>query len=253
MPGRTIADILIQKFRKKFVKTQELGERATLNPLGVRVGGILTIDSAEENGLYFSVREIAHAVETIGPTQVPFTDYILIATPGGDDRADGNGKVRRVLRVLPVEEGDAYLQFQMILLSLFYECDYQQASNDNLNNLDFQAGGDRPWPVLQDPAGEFRDFETGELFVRRFRGYAGWEKPHVAQYTVLRDEDGDGRVDEAEVEEGRVMQFWDYQRELMVGSKGRSRTEYLYVEEDQDGYFRLYKGRQVSQETIIRL
>ena len=256
MAGMTVAELVAKKFKDRFGKPLEVGKHADKNPLEVRIGGIITLDTADERDLFFTVKEIGHAIENIGGKEIPFTDYSIVATPGGDDgRVDDTGKVRRILRVLPVEEGDKYLQYNCVLLSQFYECDYNSAKIDNLYDRDFRppTRGDWTWPVLQDPNGEFRDFGTGDQYYRRFRGYAGWEAPHIVSYTVLSDTDGNGRVDEDEVVEGRQVQFWDYERDFPLGSSGRSRTELLYVEQDSDGFFRLYKGRQVPQEMVTRL
>jgi hypothetical protein len=256
MPGITLAQLLARKVKDAVAGPLETGRHADKNPLGVRVGGLLTIDGAEDRGLFYSVESIAHAVETVGGKPFPFTDYHLKATPSSnDDRADDSGWVRRVLRLVPAEEKDHFLTCHCLVLSLFYECGYEQAADTNLYVHGFEPTGreGETYPVLQDPKGEFHDFETDTSYSRRFRGSPGWLDPHVVDYTVLRDADGNGRVDENEVEERRQVRFWDYEREAPAGTAGRTRPEYLYVEQDADGYFRLYRGREVPPEAITRL
>jgi hypothetical protein len=232
--GKTIAEYL----SRKMTKSLEVGEHADKNPLGVKVGNRIAIGSGSDT--FVKVTAIAHAVERINGKDYPFTDYHL----------DG-ASVADILRVFPVEKSDSILKHSFLVLTKFYECDYETAKEENLYNIDFDEkdeGIDVP-PALQDPNGQFNDFETGEVYTRRFMGYAGWEKPHDVTYTKLTDVDGSGKVDKDEVEVYHV-QFWDYERQVKVGNSSRERTEFLYVEQDEDGFFRLYDAEEIPQEFI---
>lgn len=247
MAGMTIAEVFAKKFRNKFGKPLEIGDYAALNPLDVRIGGALTIDVLETKDLFFTVVEIIRAIEEINGKEFPFTDYSLVAMPSSDDhRADDTGRVKRILRVFPVEQADKFLKFNCVLLKQTYRADWNQAASDNLYVHDFVETLGVTYPVLNSPLGEFDDFETGAKYVRRFRGFAGWEKPHVVTNIILKDVDGNGRVDEDEIVKGNSVKFWDYEGVT-------NPNDLVYVEMDTDGIFSILMGSEVPQELIVRI
>jgi hypothetical protein len=253
--GMTIAQFLLHKARER-LRGVPL-ELTYYNPLECKLGGIVTIDTAELDGLFFRVDAIRVYVEAVDRKTFQHVEYILEATPdAGHSAAGEDGRVRRRLWVYPAEDTDAFLKFRMVLLEAFWDGSTADAAANNLYNHEFTGNEDwregMGYPALQDPGGIFRGPGPDGTEVE-YRRRSGDLDPHNVRVTFLRDEDRDGTLQDDEIQDDESWWYWDFERRVTDERTGHVSTEYLTVVEDGDGWFTCLRGREVLSESVSKL
>jgi len=201
------------------------------NPLKVRCGGSMTINTLDTDGMVFTVQSMAEyrrPAASLGlKRDLTFTDYDLLARPLGKE------DVRVRLRLMPTERGQiAGMTHQVILLKKYHESGYDEGLHGAVT-----AGTKL-----------FECFDNGVLTATYYR-INDLNDPFLANVSSLRDEDGNGKVEEDEVTRTQV-EYWDYWREIH-DEAGQPVTDFCFVEMDKDtGYFTLWTGTEVDPSRV---
>jgi hypothetical protein len=207
------------------------------NPLEAKVGCTVAFDHEPEiAGINFVVESISVYRTKIRHSDFFHTDYHLKGIS-----LDHDAPVRLRLRLIPDENVEHQLGHRVQLLYLYHEMEHDPAFLKD---------------VLGDPTGEFwvnQDDQGNELEEpRKYWRVEDVLDPYNARLTVLTDVDGDGTIEDDELEH-RDMVYWDYSR-MTDDPNGQEITEFLTVEMDKDtGYFKFLRGTEVlpSQITIF--
>lgn len=193
------------------------------NPLGLRIGNTIQIDTLEFEKLSFTLIGLR---EVKGET-VTFADYELLARPFDGD------PVSLKLRLFP--SGDSY---KVVLLKTIGDCGYDKDFHDG---LDFEKN-----------KGEF--VEGGETYYR----VDDVKTPYITKASYLSDKDGSGKVDLNEVEV-KDLTYWDYWRQINEES-GNTILEFFIVEMNGvvyetgsvgDGDFVFLLGQEIDLNRVI--
>jgi hypothetical protein len=187
-------------------------------------------------GINFLIESISVYKTTIHSEHFYHTDYHLKGIS-----LDQDAPVRLRLRLISDENVESQLGHRVQLLHLYYQMEHDKSFLKD---------------VLGDPTGEFhvnQDDEGKDL--EQSRKY--WRVEDVldqynARMTVLRDVNGDGTIEDAELEHRNVT-YWDYSR-LTDDTDGNEVSEFLTVEmDDETGYFNFLRGTEVlpSQITVF--
>lgn len=203
------------------------------NPLKVRIGGVMTINSIDYDGLVFNVQTITEyrrSGASLGLRKdLTFTDYDLLARPYGKD------DVRVKVRLMPTEGKVAETSHNVLVLKVYDELPY----NEGLHG------------VVKAGTKVFDCFNDGVLTAKYFR-INDLNDPYTATLKVLKDEDGNGKVDEDEVAT-RTLEYWDYWREIK-DEAGQAFNDYCFVEMDTEtGYFQIWTGSEVDSSRVAVL
>lgn len=205
-------------------------ELKVYNPLRLRIGIALNIDSLDYRGTEFKVVGIHEVTRIIDSKVFRFVDYVL-------DGRDGSGAMSKVrLRLNPLAAPDpaSGLTHSVLVLSLYYECGYQDGIDTGL------ADG------VNADTGEFEIDWDGKRTYYRINDL---RTPHEATVKSLEDTDGNGVVDADEIAES-PLQFWDYHTELQ-DEASQTYLEYLFVEREQEnGWWQIWRGVEVNPEQV---
>jgi hypothetical protein len=211
---------LYQIIRSKFKKEAPV-ETTIYNPLELRKGHTLRIDTLEHEKVVFAVDSLREVARKLGGTTNFFVDYDIVARPFDAE------PVARRLRLVPVENpGDE--THSALLLTKLAECGYDKNFHDGLawenNKGEFTEGDAKYWRV-------------NDL-----------KEPWQAVTKTLRDLDGSGKIDAAEVTPN-LINYWDFWRET-EDEAGNKVLEFYIVEMDKDGFFEFWLGRQIDLNRI---
>lgn len=231
--GRTLWDILTGR-NKRDLTPLELQYH---NPLVARIGTIISIDGdLTLSGVNFTVEKIAVYETKIQSRKFVHTDYFLKANVDGSDMP-----LRYRLRLTPDEDETNKLGSRIQLFSLFDEMEWNEDFYNNvLGNAEgfFDINRDRDGNELN-PAHSYK--RVGSIL-----------DPYHARVTILADTDGNGVVEESELER-LDKTYWDYYR-YTTEDDGVSFEESLFIEMgDKNHFFTLIIGREISafQITVI--
>jgi len=190
------------------------------NPLELRIGNIVKIDTVDFENLNFSLNSLREVKRKVDGNNHTFVDYAFLAKPYDGDT------VNRRLRIVPVENGDKGFNFDIILFNKISECGYDKPFHDGLNGQqEFKEGEDTYWRV-------------NDLLEE-------W----VADVAILSDEDQSGKVDVDEIKYSKL-KYWDFWRET-EDDGGSKILEFYIVEMDESGYFQFWLGHKIDASRVI--
>lgn len=225
--GRTLFEILTGR-NKRDLTPLELQYH---NPLGAKVGQTVSIDHDEEiSGINFVLEKISVYETKIKERKFHHTDYHLKGVTLDRDRP-----LRLRLRLTPDEDETNKLGSKITLLTLYDEMEWDEEFHDNvLSNSEgiFDVNYDDDGKELSEP--------------RRYWRIEDYLDPYHARVTVLADKDGNGTIEENELERLDVT-YWDYSRETVDGHTDQRFCEFLTIEmNDKSHYFTFLRGREVG-------
>lgn len=224
--GRTLFEILTGK-NKRDLRPLELQYH---NPLEAKVGCTVAIDHDERtSGVNFVIDRISVYETKIKEKKFYHTDYHLKGVTLDRDRP-----LRLRLRLIPDDDATNKLGSKLQLLHLYDEMEYDQGLYEHVLN-----GGSGVFDVNYDDDGN-------ELEVpRRYWRVEDVLDPWHARVTVLRDADGNGKIDESELERFDAT-YWDYHRDTHDVNNVKF-VESLTVEmNDKSRYFLFLRGREIG-------
>jgi hypothetical protein len=216
--GRT----LFQMLRTRAAGPAEL---SVYNPLHIRLGHAVRIDTIDLRGKNYKVVGLKEYNRLIDSRKYQFVDYELSCD---------TEKIR--LRLNPMADPDPVsgLTHNVVLLSLYYECSYQEAKDTGLDS--------------SVNTGEF-DVNWNDTNRKYFRINESLRTPYTAEVKTLEDLDGNGQVDEDEIS-SQTVQFWDYHTEL-YDEANQPYVELLFVERANDtGFWQIWRGSEVDPDRV---
>ena len=235
--GRTLLEILTGR-NQKDMKPLEFQYH---NPLEAKVGCTVSFDHEPEiEGINFVIEKISvYKTEILGKEYF-HTDYHLKGTS-----LDTDGYIRFRLRLIPDEDSTDDLGHRIQLLHLYEEMQWDQGLYEMLcengdYSSDYDAEGEVSFKVNYDDEGNELDHP------RQYWRVGGQElDPYRAKVTVLSDVDGDGTIEDDELEHFPVT-YWEFSR-LTDDDGGNEITEYLTVDMD-DGtrFFTFLRGTDIK-------
>jgi hypothetical protein len=186
------------------------------------------------SGINFVIEKISVYQTKINSKSFYHTDYHLKGVS-----LDSEGPIRTRLRLIADSNVEDALGHRIQLLDLYDEMEYDEdfvrgplANKDGILLKSIRTTRVSNWPS---PA------NTG-----------GWNRSSIrtkAQVTVLKDVDGDGTIEEEELERYSCT-YWDYARDT-DDPNGQSFTEFLTIEmNDTSGYLTFLRGRDVLPAQI---
>lgn len=215
-------------------------EKQYTNPLDVRIGATVRVDTIEHHKPIWTVAAIwAWDRQTGGSKTAGMTDYLLTATGGK----------QLLLRVLPREQANAKNTRTHHFLALET---YHEQGWDDTAPLVLDA--------LCDPTGEFykdRGEETEECYWR----INDVKVPYHCSVSVISDVNRDGTVEEEEVQKGEYT-LWDFWRTTQ-DEADQDTTQFLYAQlsgrydpaskrvHGGDKTIHLYRGFDVDPDKIV--
>jgi hypothetical protein len=229
--GRTLWEILSGR-NKRDMTPLELQYH---NPLGAKVGCSVSVDHDPEfRGINFVIERISVYETKIKARKFYHTDYHLKAV-----LLEREKPLRIRLRLIPDENEANRTGCKVQVLTIYDEMEY---------NEDFHAG------VLCHESGEFHvtQDDLGEPLAesRKYWRVEDVLDPYRARVTILSDKDGDGKVEDDELERIDVT-YWDYHRDTKDEYNVPFR-EFLTVEmNDKSRYFTFLRGREVGAFQIM--
>lgn len=225
--GRTLWDILTGR-NKRDLTPLELQYH---NPLGAKVGSKISFDyESDLKDLNLIVEKLSIYETKIKERKFFNTDYHLCGIMLQRDRP-----LRLRLRLIPDEDETNKLGCKIQLLRLFDEMEWNEEFHDN---------------VLCNESGIFDqnfDDEGNELTEpRRYWRVEDVLDPYHARVTVLCDKDGNGTIEESEIERLDVT-YWDYHRNTNDPATEQEFTEVVTIEmNDKSHYFTFFRGHEIE-------
>lgn len=209
------------------------------NPLGAKLGTKISFDHDPDlRGVNFNVEKIAVYETRIGAYKVEprkvfwHTDYLLKGISPNADKP-----IRLRLRLVTNENSFNKYGSDLQVLYLMDEFVWDENFyNDVLcaENKEFHIDKDRDGTPYDPPLVYWRVEDVSE--------------PYKAKVTTLKDDNGDGRVGETELEIENTT-YWDYHRNKTDDDGNVLGVEFLWVEMDNvSKYFMLYTGVDISTE-----
>jgi hypothetical protein len=247
--GRTLFEILTGR-NKRDMRPLELQYH---NPLDAKVGQTISVDHDPQTlGINFVIERMSVYKTTIKGAAYYHTDYHLKGVT-----LDRDTPLRLRLRLIPDKDVNNTLGHRIYLLNLYDERGWESTEEE------VKAGwyGDKPFgeflveKVLNNGTGTFevnQDDNGADLAEpRKYWRVEDAIDPYKARVTVLTDKDGDGKVEEKELDRFDVT-YWDYHRETKDAITGQTFVELLTVEmKDKARYFTFLRGREVGAFQVM--
>lgn len=229
--GRTLWEILTGA-NKKDMSPLELQYH---NPLKAKLGVTLSFEHDPDlSGINFVIEKIGVYTTEVNGKKFYHTDYLLKG-----QTLDADRPIRLRLRLVPNEDANNDLGCDVQVLRLMDQFGWDEGFYDNVlraDNGEFHVHEDANGNQLDPPAIYWRIEDVRD--------------PYPARVTVLTDDDGDGVVEDEELEHYSV-EYFDYSR-LVTDEHGVEQTDYLWVEKNEEtGYFQLYTGGTVHADHIF--
>lgn len=178
------------------------------NPLRLRIGTNVKIDTLELNKLIFETKKLTEYSRLINNNIHVFTDYDLLARPLDQD------EVKVKLRFMPLDNPDIGLTHNVVLLKSYYESEY----DDNL------------YKAVVDTTKKFEVLENGVCTERYFR-INDVQDSYKADLKVVHNK-----------LTNRQVEYWDYWREIK-NVASQEFTQFLFIEMDcESGWFQMWQG-----------
>lgn len=218
------------------VTAKALGEEEKIyNPLKVKIGGLVKIDTLEYRDHRFFVKDITEYKVAKGTKIHNMADYTLVSRP-----INGEDLVVK-LRAVPNLDSSSRVAHRALVLSLYDEFAYDDG---------FKA-------VVTDPEGKFvcdddkdDDDPTNDTHEEYWR-VNDVKTSYIAKGKQLVDVDGDGQVSPSEVAKTQF-EFWDFSRMTEVDTVPVE--EFVFVEMSQVqgsfGWTQIWRGAEVIVERI---
>lgn len=216
----TLWEILTKK------KQEEILELKQYNPLKAKVGTVVNIIAKDSP--YLNTNFIVKSVE----------DYLYLPEKNGNHSCDYNVSGATItgtqnLKIRLVPNADSSIGHDVILLSKYDSMPYDKTFHDEVlgsKTLQFDIN-------LENEVLSFWRINDVEL-------------PYKVRVTLLKDTDGDGKVEKEEIYTSNVT-VWDYWRDVVVKDEVIGR-EFLYVEmTNSDKFFTIWRGTTVAPQDII--
>lgn len=224
--GRTLWQILTGA-NKKDMTPLELQYH---NPLKAKLGVTLSFEFEDLNGINFVVEKIAVYKTVCNNKNFYHTDYLLKGVTLESDRP-----IRLRLRLVPNEDTSNELGCDVQVLRLMDEFEW---------NADFYNN------VLSAENGEFHIDDVDPPLIY-WRCDDVRSNPYHARVTLLSDDDGNGIVDDNELDHYDI-EYFDYSRIAINQDTNVEELEYLWVEKnDRTGYFTIFRGGKVHPDHIF--
>lgn len=219
-----------QTLWQRLTKGPEVVEHRYTNPAKAKIGCAFSIDSIGYRDLMFALREIHDYRRVINGREFRFADYVLLARPvGGED-------VWARVRFVPADVPDAALTHNVLLLTKYDEMRFCKELDD----------------ALRDATGELVVTDNATGTEERYWRPNGLTTPYRATVSVVRDENGDGKVTSNEVEKRRV-EYWDFARTTTDEAK-QPFTQHLFVELDGDSKVQtMWRGEEIDPQRVAVL
>ena len=240
--GRSLFDILTGR-NQKDMRPLEFQYH---NPLEAKVGCTVSFDHEEAiKGINFVIEKISVYKTTIGREVFYHTDYHLKGTS-----LDTDGYIRLWLRLIPDENVTDGLGHRIQLLQLYEEMEW----DEGLYNMLLENGD---YDETYDNEGEtsFKvnfDDDNNELeHPRQYWRVGNAPDPYRANLTILSDADGDGTIEDDELEHFPVT-YWEFSRLTDDPDTEQEVTEYLTIEMD-DGtrFFTFLRGSDIKPFQVM--
>lgn len=215
---------MAQTLWQRLTRGREVVEFQYANPVKAKIGCSFTLDVVGHRDMIFNLREILAYTRRINGKEFTFADYVLLARPIGQE--DVSVRVRFV----PVENPDASQTHTVLLLSKYDEMKFCR----DLDN------------ALRDATGEL--VITEENREDKYWRINDVRDSYRAEVAVIRDVNGDGKVQENEVEKHRI-EYWDFHRET-TDEAGQKYVQYLFVELDDYKMQTMWRGEEVDAQRI---
>jgi len=207
---------------KKKVQKEVPVESTIYNPLNLRKGNVLRIDTIEFEKLNFIVEGLRQVVRNIKGQKHLFVDYDVVARP-----FDGDPVSLRI-RLIPVENPTTDLSHNVVLFKKLDECPYNEEFIKGLdwenNKGEFVEGDAKYWRV--------NDIKTA------------W----ICTTKILRDLDGSGKIDASEIEDNKLS-YWDFWRKVENEAKNLV-LEFYNVEMDGNGFTEFWVGQEIDSQRV---
>lgn len=246
--GRTLFEILTGR-NKKDMRPLEFQYH---NPLEAKVGCTVCFDHEPEiRNINFVIEKISVYKTEVNGQTFYHTDYHLKGTS-----LDTDGYVRLWLRLIPDENVVNGLGHRIQLLQLYEEMQWDEGLyNMLLENGDYDPNydseGERSFKVNYDDEGN--ELEHPRQYWRIGTENGPDLDPYHAKVTVLRDVDGDGTIEDDELEHYPVT-YWEFSRLTDDADTEQEITEFLTIDMD-DGtrFFTFLRGTEVEpfQVTVV--
>jgi hypothetical protein len=237
-----------EKRRVENADTEEL----YVNPLELKLGDSITIDTESLRDEMLKVDEFRVVSKEVGEQSFPSTDYFV------SYRDEESGEVVRdvVLRFTPLDspDKDADITHQVLLLEPLTQFEYDPELAAVLEkNEGFvwrEESMQAPLHTIQEVLSEDYKPEGSKTVVEETHypyRVGDVVSPYYCTIDYLKDKDSDGELDRDEVDSYSV-KLWDFCREAEDG------IEYLFVEIDnKDGWTEIYTGREIDQEVVTKI
>lgn len=203
------------------------------NPCKLKVGGVLSINTIDTSHLIFIVQTVEQWKRVVNGNKRIITDYRVRAVSH-----DGGGPVELLVRVIPRENPDPHTKYthHFVVLKKFFECGWND-ENERKGILE----------AVSDPKGELV-WQAGTPEEAKFSRVQSLHT-YDCEVAVLKDENGDGQVEESEVGHHNF-KLWDFHRETK-DEAGQPMTEFLFVHQDVDSKdFEAWRGEEVDPSRI---
>lgn len=219
----TLWQILTGQYKKEDVESK------FYNPLNLRIGNRVGIDTLDLESVDFSVQALKQVTRHVGNEKFLMADYSLVARPFGQD------VIQKRLRLVPLDEhGEGKTTHSAVLFNLLAEFKYDEDFHNGLGvNTEITEG--EATPEQPDPPKYWRVNDVN----------TPWE----CTIKHISDVDGDGRAEMSEVKDA-AMTYWDFWRET-PDEGGNKVIEFYIVEMNNDnGWFQVWVGREIDQHRI---
>lgn len=234
MAGRTAWEILMGKNKPKDV------EFRFVNPLELRIGGNVTVNTIDFGRHMFNVEQIWAWDRNINGKTFPLTDYFLRSS-----------EASVLIRVLPRDNPNADIKHHVLVMKQYYP-----------ENTDQPLGWCDESPAILEAAnsdsGDFIRFAGTENEIKYWR--VGGNIPIPCEVNIIRDLNGDKKIDETEVEKVPYT-LWDFHRETLDEAQQKM-TEFLYIQlsgsfsppnkvRGGDKTIVIYRGEEIPPDRIM--
>lgn len=234
--GRTLFEILTGR-NKKDMRPLEFQYH---NPLEAKVGCTVSFDHEPDiDGINFVIEKISVYKTTINRKDFYHTDYHLKGIS-----LDHDTPVRMRMRLIPDENVINDLGHKVQLLYLYHEMPYDEGFRNN--DLEDESGQfyvnqADDGKTLEEPRKYWRVGQTDHCLR---------PDPYKSRCTVLADIDGDGTIEDDELEHYNST-YWEFSR-MTDYDAGQEYEEFLTIEmNDKTGFFTFLRGSEVQAAQIM--
>ncbi len=215
----TLFEILSRK-----ISPEPAQESQVYNPIGMKIGGLVTIDDLDYRGHQFVLKALRSSELELGREKFQFADYDFLSRPIGADELAVRLRISQAQREAQT--------LTVLLLALYHEQEFSQEIRDICEN------SRKTFVVNQGQSDEETYWRVGDV------GLAY----HALHSHTLSDKDGDGTV-QADEKEDADHQFWDYSRITQID--GVDVEQFFIVEMSTfGGWIQMWRGVELAPEKL---